>query len=353
MKSMHKLDIDLVEMTMDVMKYTINRISNTNPELGAPKSEEKLLEIVGNTVTENGIGGEKALALFRDVLVKATVPVDNPKNFAFVPASPTRASILFDLITSASSIHGAYWMEGAGAIFCENRAMEWLVSLTGLPETAFGVFTSGGTSANLSALVAARQTWRDKNEDRKVLRSLLLTSKSAHSSVKSMANVMDADVIAIGFEDDKMTGKMLREAIAELSEIDRSRLFAVVATAGTTNAGIIDDLKGISAVCGEEDLWLHVDAAYGGGALAAPSVKHLFAGIENADSITIDPHKWLFSPYDCGAVIYRDMELAEKAHSQKSLTSLSLKMKELMDLTLPIIRYNSPEEFVGYLCGFL
>src|SRR5690554_744008 len=317
MKSMHKLDIDLVEMTMDVMKYTINRISDTHPELGAPKAEEELLALVGDTITENGIGGEKAFSLFKDVLVKATVPVDHPKNFAFVPASPTRASILFDLITSASSIHGAYWMEGAGAIFCENRAMEWLVSLTGLPDTAFGVFTSGGTVANLSALVAARHTWRDKNEERKAFRGLLITSKSAHSSVNSMAKVIDADVISIGYEDDKMTGKMLQEAIDNLSEIDRKRLFAVVATAGTTNAGIIDDLKGVSTICEEEDIWFHVDAAYGGGALAATSVRHRFDGIEGADSVTVDPHKWLFSPYDCGAVIYRDMALAEAAHSQK------------------------------------
>lgn len=317
MKSMHRLDIDLVEMTMDVMKYTLNRISNTNPDLGAPKTEKKLLEMVGDTVTENGIGGEKAMSLFKDVLVKATVPVDHPKNFAFVPASPTRASILFDLITSASSIHGAYWMEGAGAIFCENRAMEWLVSLTGLPDTSFGVFTSGGTSANLSALVAARQTWRDKKEERKAYRALLITSKSAHSSVNSMAKVIDADVVSIGFEDDTMTGEMLREGIDNLSDIDKKRLFAVVATAGTTNAGIIDDLKGISTICESEDVWLHVDAAYGGGALASNSVRHRFEGIEKADSITIDPHKWLFSPYDCGAVIYRNMELAEKAHSQK------------------------------------
>ena len=317
MKSMHKLDIDLVEMTMDVMKYTINRISDTHPELGAPKSEEELLELVGDTVNENGIGGEKALSLFKDILVKATVPVDHPKNFAFVPASPTRASILFDLITSASSIHGAYWMEGAGAIFCENRAMEWLVSLTGLPDTAFGVFTSGGTVANLSALVTARQSWREKDEERNAYRALLLTSKSAHSSVNSMANVIDADVISLGFEDEMMTAEMLQEGIKSLSDIDRKRLFAVVATAGTTNAGIIDDLQGISTICEEEDLWFHVDAAYGGGALAAPSVRHRFDGIENADSITIDPHKWLFSPYDCGAVLYRDMTQAEKAHSQK------------------------------------
>src|SRR5690625_5868494 len=81
MKSMHKLDIDLVEMTMDVMKYTINRISDTHPELGAPKSEEDLLELVGDTINENGIGGEKAFSLFKDILVKATVPIDHPKNF--------------------------------------------------------------------------------------------------------------------------------------------------------------------------------------------------------------------------------------------------------------------------------
>ena len=97
----------------------------------------------------------------------------------------------------------------------------------------------------------------------------------------------------------------------------RKRLFAVVATGGTTNAGIIDDLEGIAEVCDNERIWFHVDAAYGGGALVADSVRHLFNGIERADSITIDPHKWMFSPYDCGAVIYRRPEFAKKAHSQQ------------------------------------
>ena len=90
----------------------------------------------------------------------ANVPVDHPRHLAFVPAAPTRAAIMFDLVTSASSIHGAYWMEGAGGIFCENEAMKWIVSLTGLPQGAFGVFTSGGTAANLSAIVTAREYWR-------------------------------------------------------------------------------------------------------------------------------------------------------------------------------------------------
>lgn len=313
---MHKIDIDLVEMTLDVMKYTIDRISNVTPELGAPKKEEELFEIIGETVTPNGIGGEVAFKMFRDTLVKATVPIDHPRHLAFVPAAPTRAAIMFDLVTSASSIHGAYWMEGAGGIFCENQAMKWLVSLTGLPKGAFGVFTSGGTAANLSAMVTAREAWRKKTSNISV-RALLLTSNGAHSSIQAMARVMDADVVMIDSPDENLQGHALRSAIDELEEKDRKRLFAVVATGGTTNAGIIDELDTIADVCEQEGIWFHVDAAYGGGALAAQSVRHLFNGIERADSITIDPHKWLFSPYDCGAVIYRNMDLAAEAHSQK------------------------------------
>lgn len=318
MKSMHSIDIQLIEMTLDIMKYSINRISNTEPELGMPKKEEDLLKLVGETITKEGIGGEKAFNLFKDILVKATVPVDHPRHLAFVPAAPTRAAILFDLVTSASSIHGAYWMTGAGGIFCENRAMEWLVSLTGLPKGSFGVFTSGGTAANLSAMIAAREAWRTEKEENKAYRALLITSNGAHSSIKSMAQVIDADIILVDdHHEDRLTGKWLQKAIDNLSELDRKRLFAVVATGGTTNAGIIDELDSIAEVCQNENLWFHVDAAYGGGALAAPSVRHLFNGIEKADSVTIDPHKWMFSPYDCGAVIYKNMELARNAHSQK------------------------------------
>ena len=314
---MHTIDMDLVEMTLDVMKYAIDRISNVTPELGAPKKEEELLRLVGETITPEGIGGESAFQLFKNVLVKATVPIDHPRHLAFVPAAPTRAAIMFDLVTSASSIHGSYWMEGAGGIFCENQAMKWLVSLTGLPETAFGVFTSGGTAANLSALVTAREEWREQKPAHARDRALLITSTGAHSSIKSMAKVMDADVYLVNSEEEFLSGIVLQNELENLSEQDRNRLFAVVATGGTTNAGIIDDLEGVANVCARENIWLHVDCAYGGGALAADSVRHLFNGIEQADSITIDPHKWLFSPYDCGAVIYKNLELAKKAHSQK------------------------------------
>ncbi|WP_298504755.1 aminotransferase class V-fold PLP-dependent enzyme [uncultured Maribacter sp.] len=312
---MHNIDIGLVEMTLDVVKYAINRITKTDPELGKPKKEEELKALVGETITSEGIGGENAFNIFKEVLIKATVPIDHPRHLAFVPASPTRAAIMFDLVTSASSIHGAYWMEGAGGIFAENEAMKWLVSLTGLPENAFGVFTSGGTAANLSAMVAARENWR-KDPENVNKKGLIVTSVGAHSSIKSMAKVIDADVVLVPTED-LMSKADLQKTIDGLDAYQRKRLFSVVATGGTTNAGIIDDLKGISEICAKENLWFHVDAAYGGGALAADSVRHLFNGIEKADSITIDPHKWLFSPYDCGAVIYKNPELAKEAHAQE------------------------------------
>lgn len=312
---MHEIDIDLIEMTLDVMKYAINRITDMDPHLGKPKSERELRSLVGETVTPSGIGGERAFELFRDVLVKASVPIDHPRHLAFVPASPTRAAIMFDLVTSATSVHGAFWMEGGGCIFAENEAMRWLVSLTGLPEGAFGVFTSGGTEANLSAMVAAREAWREADPSRATTRGLIITSAGAHSSVRAMAKVIDADVMLIDTEG-RLGSEMLAERISLLTPEERSRFFAVVATAGTTNAGIIDDLEGIGRICRDLGVWFHVDAAYGGGALAAPSVRHLFTGIELADSVTIDPHKWLFSPYDCGAVIYREPEIARRAHSQ-------------------------------------
>lgn len=312
---MHNIDIDVVDMALDVVKFAISRITETDASLGFPKREEELRELVGETITSKGIGGEKAFQLFRDVLLKSSISIDHPRHLAFVSASPSRAAIMFDLVTSASSIHGAYWMEGAGGIFAENQAMEWLVSLTGMPAGSFGVFTSGGTAANLSAMVAAREKWRSDDPAHERTRGIVITSDGAHSSIKAMAKVIDADVVFVRTEE-RFEGYELEGVYARLSDEDKSRVFAVIATAGTTNAGVVDALDGLAEVCERYGLWFHIDAAYGGGALAAPSVRHLFNGIERADSVTIDPHKWLFAPYDCGAIIYKDPGLARAAHSQ-------------------------------------
>ena len=275
MKTMHEIDINTIELTLDVMKFAIQRITSVHPEIGVPMTYDQLKERVGETITDKGIGGENALKLFREVLLKATIPIDHPRHLAFVPAAPTRASLMFDLITAVPSIHGAYWMEGAGGIFCEMEAMRWLVSITGMPEGSFGVFTSGGTAANLSAMVAAREYWRAKNPVHQSQKGIMITSMGAHSSVKAMAKVIDVEVLLVDTEE-KLLGVALESFIQTLDSGQRDRLFAVVATAGTTNAGIIDDLGGIAQICQEENLWFHVDGAYGGAALAVESVRPQF-----------------------------------------------------------------------------
>jgi glutamate/tyrosine decarboxylase-like PLP-dependent enzyme len=127
---------------------------------------------------------------------------------------------------------------------------------------------------------------------------------------------MDAELVGVpGDEHQRLSGDNLRVV---LEAAGPETFFAVVATAGTTNFGIVDDLDSVAKVCREYGIWFHVDGAYGGAGLAAPTVRHLYAGIELADSFIVDPHKWLFAPYDCCALLYREPALARGAHTQKA-----------------------------------
>ncbi len=314
--SMHRYEDKTEVLAKAIVEYATWRIK-AEPALDGPRPASELLAAAGQTITPEGLGGIEALRVFTEELAPHTISTDNPTNWAFVPAAPTKASVLFDLIVGASSIIGSSWLEGSGVVFAENQALRWLADLAGLPEEAGGVFVSGGSAGNLSGLVAARHTAASRRDDTPA-RWKIAATDDAHSSVWMAARVMDVDVIPIHTDDSaRLTGEALRSELANAST-DADGLFAVVATAGTTNAGIIDDLKGISDVCSERGLWLHVDGAYGGAGLAAPSVRHLYDGIEKADSLVIDPHKLLFAPYDCAALLYRDPRLAALAHTQEA-----------------------------------
>ena len=315
---MHSHDSSIEVLTQAIVRYAIDRVRLDPPPLDGPRTPAELRAMAGHTITARGVGGLEALRVFGDVLAPACISVDHPRFLSFVPAAPTEASILFDLVVGASSIYAGSWMEGGGAVFAENEALRWIADLAGFPAEAGGVFVSGGTAGNLSALIAARWKWRyDANGAFDRTRGLIVASKGAHSSVKQAARAMDADVVLVPADrTGRMHGLALDDAIAELSEEDRRRVFAIVATSGTTNAGVIDDLSGAADTCSRLGVWFHVDGAYGGAALAAPSVRGRFDGIERADSFIVDPHKWLFAPYDCCALVYRDPAAARAAHSQ-------------------------------------
>jgi glutamate/tyrosine decarboxylase-like PLP-dependent enzyme len=297
-----------------VLRWVAHRVAHASDPKATARPASELAAAAGPAVTPDGIGWESALDIFDRALVPATRAQDDPLNLAYIPAAPTRAAVAFDLATSAANIFAGMWEAGAGAIHAENEALAWLVGLLGWPDTAGGTFVSGGTMGNLSALVTARETMLARRGYRPDAGWALACTSDAHSSIRGAARALDVAVVEVPQTDEgHLSGPALREALAA-----NPNIFAVVASAGTTNAGIVDDLADVGDACDEFDVWMHVDGAYGGAALAAPSARHRFAGIERANSFIVDPHKWLFAPYDCCALLYREPATARAAHSQQA-----------------------------------
>jgi len=316
---MHGFDADTAALGEAILTYAEKRMRLHPVPLDGPKTFEELQAVAGNTITAEGMGGLAALKLFGDQLAKACLSNDHPRYLSFIPCAPTEAAAMFDLVVGASGIYAGSWLEGAGAVFAENAALRWIADLAWLPPEAGGVFVPGGTIGNLSALVTARTTARARHTasgSTGPRPTKVAAQMGAHSSIRSACEVMDAELVGVrSDEHQRLSGDNLR-TILEAEGPDS--FFAVVATAGTTNFGIVDDLASVAEVCREYGIWFHVDGAYGGAGLAAPSVRRLFAGIEHADSFIVDPHKWLFAPFDSCALLYREPALARAAHTQKA-----------------------------------
>ncbi len=309
----HEVWGDEEEVVRAAVEWAAGRVVRPTDSKTTARPASELAAAAGRTVTPAGIGGIEALRVFHDILMPATRSQEDPMNLAYIPSAPTRAAVAFDLVTSAANVFAGLWEAGAGAIYAENEALAWIIELLGWPASAGGCFVSGGTSGNLSALAAARHAALARRGERPAGGWRLACTADAHSSVRAAARVLDVGIVEVP---ENERGHMTGEALGAVLADRHDDVFAVVACAGTTNAGLVDDLAGVAAVCGEHGVWLHVDGAYGGAALAAPSVRGLFDGVELADSFIVDPHKWLFAPYDCCALLYRDPEAARAAHSQ-------------------------------------
>lgn len=308
---MHEVSDEARTIVDLVLEYSRRRLLSSETPLDKPLPPAELARLAGRTIDEHGIGARKAISVFEHVLAPACITTDDPQFLSFIPSAPSKAAAAFDVVVSASALYGGSWLEGAGAVHAENEVLRWLSDEFGLPAGAGGVFVQGGTLGNLSALVAAREhaiATRERPD-----RWRVVCSAEAHSSIASAARVMDIEVVAVPPGDD---GVLRADAVRAALEEHGTSVFAVVATSGSTNFGIVDDLAGIAALKAEHDFWLHVDGAYGLAAMLAPAARPLFAGVEHADSLVVDPHKWLFAPFDACALIYRDPELGRRAHTQ-------------------------------------
>jgi glutamate/tyrosine decarboxylase-like PLP-dependent enzyme len=301
------------EMTDLLMGYCRWRLQIDPVPLDSSADRAHLAEVLEGVI-KPGAGDAKALIdLFDHQIASAVVSVDSPRFLAFIPAAPTKASLLFDMVVSASSMQGTSWLEAAGAVAAENQVLELLADFAGLPKGAGGCFVSGGSLGNLSALVAARDVGIEQRGLGEA-RVRFAVSEEAHASVGRALSIIGAGALIVPTHDHRLTGKGLADALA--ADEKPETVVGVVATAGTTNAGIIDDLRGIGEVAKKNKLWFHVDAAYGGAGLLSSNLRPSYDGMELADSFIVDPHKWLFAPFDCCALIYRNPELARKVHTQ-------------------------------------
>jgi glutamate/tyrosine decarboxylase-like PLP-dependent enzyme len=313
---MHTVDPTTEQMIRSVLAYAENRLRlDPVPLDESSRDPAELDAALKGLLGDEPHNSDQVLGVYTSVMAPAVISADSPRYLGFIPAAPTKAALLFDMLISCASIQGISWLEAAGAIHAENLVLRLIAARAGLPDSAGGCFVSGGSAGNLSALVVAREVAKRKAGDAgRGRRFRVAVSTDAHSSIVNTMRILEMDPLTVATDDHRLTGAALRAALD--ADGDPSSLAAVVATAGTTNAGIIDDLAGAAAVAREHGLWLHVDGAYGGAGLFAPSVRAAYDGIEHADSFVVDPHKWLFAPFDCAALLYRDPALARSVHKQ-------------------------------------
>ncbi len=299
------------EATGEILDWTARRIAEGPDPTHGAQSFAVLDPVLGGSIRAEGIGANDAFRLFTDTIVPSTRPFGHPTSLSFVASAPTPAALSFDAALGAAGIFAGNWDGGAGAIHAENQVIAWLSDLAGWPASAGGVFVAGGTLGNLSALHAARTA----RQGPKPARWALLCSAEAHSSIHAVARIMDVDVIEVATD----ACGVMTAAAAQAALTDPARVFAVVANAGATNCGAVDDIAGLADLCQAHGIWLHLDGAYGLAALADPGTRAVFDGIDRADSFIVDPHKWLFAPYDSCALVYRDAGQGAAAHGQKAV----------------------------------
>ncbi len=256
------------------------------PEIGTPVME--VLDHVERNIFEN------------------SAHLDHPRFYSFVPSPNNIVSTFADALATGFNLFSGAWVSSPGAAELEMLTTNWLLQLFGLPVVeGGGLFVSGGSMANLTAMVAARQNILGEDFSNGVA----YWSDQTHSSVERAARVIglrkDQIRIIATDSDFRLQFDVLKAAV-EQDVADGKRPFLIVANGGTTNTGAVDPLYPLSTLCRHHNIWMHIDAAYGGAAILCSAGKAALSGIELADSITIDPHKWFHQPYEIGCLLVRD-----------------------------------------------
>jgi glutamate/tyrosine decarboxylase-like PLP-dependent enzyme len=295
-----------------VVDLLVDRLSDPDiPALKRATPEEMAARIAHPPPAQPREFGEVLEQLDRDVLPYMN-RADHPRFFAFIPSCQTFPGALGDFIASALNVYVGSWMEAAGPSQVELTVIDWFKDWLGYPDSAAGLLLSGGSAANMTALACAREALLGPMTDHVVA----YVSDQAHSSLARAARLLgfrpdQLRVLPAG-PDLRLAPRTLARAIESDVAAGRAPLLASV-SAGATNTGAIDPLDELAGVCRAHGVWLHADAAYGGFATLTARGRHALRGIERADSIALDPHKWLYQPMECGALLVREGHLLRRA----------------------------------------
>ncbi len=299
---LHRPDATTARLADLVGGFISDRLRHT--PLGRRASAAEMRDLLGGAITHDGLGVEATWNLFETAVVPNTIGLSSERFLAFIPVSPSATGVWIDAAVGAANFSAESWYEASGAVAAENQTLDWLARLIGLPDGAGGCFMSGGSIGNLSALAVAREQAGGRRG--------IAVADTAHASVHNALHLLGLEPLIVPTD---ATGRFLASSLAALLA-GRTDIGIVCAAGGSTNAGVVDDLAGLADVCAARRLWLHVDAAYGGAALLVDEARPLFAGIERADSVIIDPHKWLFGPAGSCALLYRNPVAAAAVHTQ-------------------------------------
>jgi aromatic-L-amino-acid/L-tryptophan decarboxylase len=292
--------------------FLVDRLINTEAVPLRRATPAEMRERLAGPPPEEGEPYEALLEqLERDVLPFASRG-DHPGFFAFIPSSGTWPGALGDLLASALNVYTGCWMEAAGPSQVELEVLDWFRSWVGLPEGAAGVLTTGGSAANMTALACARETLAGRMADDLVV----YLSDQAHSSLARAARTLGFRPGQVRVLPSDRDFRLPPERLAAAIEADvraGRRPLLVAASGGSTNTGAVDMFPELATICRERGVWLHVDAAYGGFAVLTERGRRALAGLDLADSITLDPHKWLYQPFECGCLLVRKGAALEDA----------------------------------------
>ena len=252
-----------------------------------------------------------AMQTLVDVALSNMQHGDHPRYFARVPGPSSYAGVLGDWLGTGFNAIAASWAGSSGPSTVELVALDWLRQLLGLPEETEGILMSGGSLSNMTALAAARAHLGS---------GVAYLSDQTHASIpRALAALgFPAEQVRVLRSDERM--RLTEAAVADAVRADRRRGLTprfIIATGGTTNTGAVDELDGLAELAAAEGMWLHVDGAYGAPAALCPAGRAALRGLEQADSLVLDPHKWLFAPYDVGCLFVRRPGVLEKAFNMR------------------------------------